>query len=373
MFERTRSLSRRALGGDRDPGRLHRLRPCRAHPRDAGRQPSAAAGGRRRFPRGRHLDHAFRRHAGGADPGRCRLSRASDHHLVPDLRAGGRHFPVLRQHRRTVAAARDLVGGAARGRHRQHALCRHPRAVGAILPSRTTPHDPAVDRNRDRHRLWRPARLPGPAGRRPADRSVRSRSASRCPACTTPRCTACISCRWRKRPIAMPAGWRRRSRCLRWSWRCCALSSPPASCCSLVPDPRRQAVAAPRIAIDPVSRNGHGADPQAAFREPAVPSPRLMPAPLGGLGQPPRAAPARPASGRGRRRHPFHRCRPRCAACGPTPIIRGCMTAPASGCARGRSRKPRRSSIPACSSGCTAAISSRSPMSASSARKAMAP
>ena len=36
---RTRSLSRRALGGDRDPGRLHRLRPRRAHPRDAGREP----------------------------------------------------------------------------------------------------------------------------------------------------------------------------------------------------------------------------------------------------------------------------------------------------------------------------------------------
>ena len=57
---------------------------------------------------------------------------------------------------------------------------------------------------------------------------------------------------------------------------------------SLVPDPRWQAVAAD--AVDPV-RETTMAQPQAAFREPAL-SPRLMPAPLGGLGQPPRAAPA---------------------------------------------------------------------------------
>src|SRR6202051_3248451 len=40
---RTRSLSRRALGGDRDPGRVHRLQPRGAYPREAGRQPSRAA------------------------------------------------------------------------------------------------------------------------------------------------------------------------------------------------------------------------------------------------------------------------------------------------------------------------------------------
>ena len=126
---RTRSLSRRALGGDRDPGRLHRLRPHRAHPRDAGRQPSPAAGGRGVLSRHRHLDHAFRRHAGGAVAGGHRLSGAADHHVVPDLRAGRRHFPVLRQHRRAVDAARGVFGGAARGRYRQHALCRHAWAV----------------------------------------------------------------------------------------------------------------------------------------------------------------------------------------------------------------------------------------------------
>ena len=36
----------------------------------------------------------------------------------------------------------------------------------------TTPDDPAVDRYRDHHRLWRPARFSGPAGRRPADRKL---------------------------------------------------------------------------------------------------------------------------------------------------------------------------------------------------------
>ena len=127
---RTRSLSRRALGGDRDSGRLHRLRPHRAHPRDAGRQSSPAAGRRRVLSRHRHLDHAFRRHAGGAVAGGHRLSGAADHRLVPDLRAGRRHFAVLRQHRRAVDAARGVLGGAARGRYRQHALCRHAWTVG---------------------------------------------------------------------------------------------------------------------------------------------------------------------------------------------------------------------------------------------------
>lgn len=58
---------------------------------------------------------------------------------------------------------------------------------------------------------------------------------------------------------------------------------------SLVPEPRRQTFATAAAASDPA--------PEAAVassqgREPAVASPRLMPAPLGGLGQPPRAAPA---------------------------------------------------------------------------------
>lgn len=59
---------------------------------------------------------------------------------------------------------------------------------------------------------------------------------------------------------------------------------------SLVPDPRRQPVTA-AVAVDPAPETAV-ADPQPASREPAMPSPRLMPAPLGGLGQPPRAAPA---------------------------------------------------------------------------------
>jgi NO-binding membrane sensor protein with MHYT domain len=60
---------------------------------------------------------------------------------------------------------------------------------------------------------------------------------------------------------------------------------------SLVPDPRRQAVMAASVAIDPVAE----AASQALFPEPGpvtAPLPRLMSAPLGGLGQPPRPAPA---------------------------------------------------------------------------------
>lgn len=60
---------------------------------------------------------------------------------------------------------------------------------------------------------------------------------------------------------------------------------------SLVPEPRRQTALAAAASPDPVPETAV-ADLQAALREPAVPSPRLMPAPLGGLGQPPRAAPA---------------------------------------------------------------------------------
>lgn len=60
---------------------------------------------------------------------------------------------------------------------------------------------------------------------------------------------------------------------------------------SLVPEPRRAAVVAAAVAIDPAPETVVAAL-QPALREPAVPSPRLMPSPLGGIGQPPRAAPA---------------------------------------------------------------------------------
>lgn len=62
---------------------------------------------------------------------------------------------------------------------------------------------------------------------------------------------------------------------------------------SLVPDPRRQAVTAAAVALDPVEAAVVTAP--ASFPDPgplATPLPRLMSAPLGGLGQPPRAAPA---------------------------------------------------------------------------------
>jgi DNA-binding LytR/AlgR family response regulator len=61
---------------------------------------------------------------------------------------------------------------------------------------------------------------------------------------------------------------------------------------SLVPDPRRQTTAS--ATVDPVAEAAV-AVAQARFSEPgpvAIPFPRLMSAPLGGLGQPPRGAPA---------------------------------------------------------------------------------
>jgi NO-binding membrane sensor protein with MHYT domain len=61
---------------------------------------------------------------------------------------------------------------------------------------------------------------------------------------------------------------------------------------SLVTDPRRQAVAAPAAAIDPVAGAAAATAPVALSEPVPVPFTRLTSAPLGGLGQPPRAAPA---------------------------------------------------------------------------------
>ena len=129
-------------------------------------------------------------------------------------------------------------------------------------------------------------------------------------------------------------------------------------------------------------RDGHGrnqpGDIWRALGRIRSPSPRRSASPLRGYGRRHWAASVSP----GRNPRPGFRSRaptapisslPRmCAASAPTPIIPGCMTAPGSGCARGRFRKPRRSSTPACSCGCTAAISWRSRMSRSSARRATA-
>ena len=61
---------------------------------------------------------------------------------------------------------------------------------------------------------------------------------------------------------------------------------------SLVPDPRRQAVAAPATATDPMAEGAAAAMPSAVPEPGPVPLPRPVSAPLGGLGQPPRAKPA---------------------------------------------------------------------------------
>jgi NO-binding membrane sensor protein with MHYT domain len=61
---------------------------------------------------------------------------------------------------------------------------------------------------------------------------------------------------------------------------------------SLVPDPRRQIVTTAALAIDPVLPEAAAAQASAPGPAPVAASfPRLMSAPLGGLGQPPRAAP----------------------------------------------------------------------------------
>ena len=74
--------------------------------------------------------------------------------------------------------------------------------------------------DRDRHGLWRPARVPGPAGRHPADREfdrVRRRGV---------RHALHRDVRHAFRPAvgrvarACRRGWPRRSKSSRWSWRC---------------------------------------------------------------------------------------------------------------------------------------------------------
>jgi NO-binding membrane sensor protein with MHYT domain len=61
---------------------------------------------------------------------------------------------------------------------------------------------------------------------------------------------------------------------------------------SLVPDPRRQTLAAAAATVAPMADAAPAAVPVAALEPGAATVPRLMAAPLGGLGQPPRAAPA---------------------------------------------------------------------------------
>jgi len=60
---------------------------------------------------------------------------------------------------------------------------------------------------------------------------------------------------------------------------------------SLVPDPRRQAVAAPAAATDPAAAVAGVTMPSVLPEPGPVPLPRPVSAPLGGLGQPPRAKP----------------------------------------------------------------------------------
>jgi NO-binding membrane sensor protein with MHYT domain len=61
---------------------------------------------------------------------------------------------------------------------------------------------------------------------------------------------------------------------------------------SLMPDPRRQITTPAAVAANPVAVAAVAAAPLPEPGPVAMPAPRLMPAPLGGLGQPPRPAPA---------------------------------------------------------------------------------
>ena len=165
---RTRSLSRRALGGDRDSGWLHRLRPRGAHPRDAGREPSRAAGGRRGVPRRSASGPCI---SSACWPRRCRpdtvylVLPTIISFLICALVVGISLFfvsigePSLR---RVVSSAVLLGAGIAS----MHYVGIHGLAGNFAIAARH-PDGAAVGRDRDRRGLWRPARVPGAAGRHP--------------------------------------------------------------------------------------------------------------------------------------------------------------------------------------------------------------
>ena len=149
------------------------------------------------------------------------------------------------------------------------------------------PDDPAVDLDRDRHRLWRPARVPRPPGRHPADRKldrVRDRGIGH-------------ALHRDVRHAFRSAVGGRASPCRGLAASPQILSVVVAVLCfviaagfllSLVPDPRRQTRGC--AAVDPVAPATVAAAPPGRGRPRRFP--RLMSAPLGGLGQPPRPAPA---------------------------------------------------------------------------------
>ena len=92
--------------------------------------------------------------------------------------------------------------------------------------------------------------------------------------------------RCRRRRITMATGWRPRRRCSRWSSRCCASSSRRVSCCRWCRT--RGGERLPRCGRAGSPASGCRRNPHASRRL----APRLRAGPLGGIGQPPRAAPA---------------------------------------------------------------------------------
>ena len=90
--------------------------------------PPLVAGGRGVLARGRDLDHALHRHAGGADAVPGRLSGIPDAVVVSGLRARGRRRGLCHEFRAADAGAADIIVLPDGRRHFLDALHRHERA-----------------------------------------------------------------------------------------------------------------------------------------------------------------------------------------------------------------------------------------------------
>ena len=141
---------------------------------------------------------------------------------------------------------------------------------------------------------------------------------------------------------------------------------------SLVPDPRKKAAISADPAVAFPETTARKADIPAADASAPPTSPRLRPGRSAASAS--RRTPRRRRDCRSRAPTvPISSISPISGASGPTPITPRSMTAPGSGCARGRSRRPKPNLIPACSFASTAAISSRWRMLPWCARRATVP
>ncbi len=289
----TRSLSCRALGGDRDPGWLYRLRPRGAHSRDAGRSSRACCW---RAPPSSSPSASGPCISSACWPRRfppMPSTRAAHHHLVPDLRAGGRHLAVLRLDRRTLAqrviSSAVLLGPGIASMHYvgMHGLSgnfaiRHdvPMVLLSVLVGIVSAYGGlrAFLARQDGLRLVASSIAFGDCG---VGHALYRHGRHAC-------CAAVGGCACACRPvgcIAAAALDHRRRAVLRDRGGIFAVAGARAAA-PAGGDDRSSRRAGRKSRCRGRCRSGADAVP------PAIPSPRLMPAPLGGLGQPPRAAPA---------------------------------------------------------------------------------